>query len=191
VEEALVGIDVAHAVEEGLVEQGGLDGSLAIPEESDEVFERDGEGFGAGAGIFFFLGSGRDDGETAEAASIDEAKLLSAAKGQDGVGVGGDWSIRCGNEKAAGHAEMDEELGGLFCVIFRPGQVSDDGLTDAVNAVDAAVGEHIDDFVGWGLEGLRFVAGPDRADGLAMNAGMDTVRYSFDFGEFGHSLLQV
>ena len=51
VEECLVGVDVADAVEQGLVEQRGLDGTAAMAEEGDEVFERDGEGFAAGAGV--------------------------------------------------------------------------------------------------------------------------------------------
>ena len=49
-EERLVGVDVADAVEEGLVEQRGLDGRAARVEEGDEVFEGDGEGFAAWAG---------------------------------------------------------------------------------------------------------------------------------------------
>ena len=36
----LVGVDVADAVEQRLVEQRGLDGRLAAAEESDEVVER-------------------------------------------------------------------------------------------------------------------------------------------------------
>lgn len=50
-EEGLVGVDVADAVEQGLIEQRGLDGGLAAAEEGDEVFERDGERFAAGAGV--------------------------------------------------------------------------------------------------------------------------------------------
>ena len=49
VEEALVGVDVADAVEERLVEQGGLDGELAAAEEGREVVGGDGEGFAAGS----------------------------------------------------------------------------------------------------------------------------------------------
>ena len=50
-EEGFVGVDVADAVEQGLVEQRGFDGGLAAAEEGDEVFEGDGEGFAAGAGV--------------------------------------------------------------------------------------------------------------------------------------------
>jgi len=38
-EEGLVGVDVPDAVEQGLVEQRGLDGSAAFAEEGDEVFQ--------------------------------------------------------------------------------------------------------------------------------------------------------
>ena len=100
VEERLVGVDVADAVEEGLVEQRGLDGGLAVAEEGDEVFERDGEGFAAGA---FVLGVGCDDGEAAEAAGVDEAELLAAAEGEDGVGVGRGWGCR-GWRRAGGRS---------------------------------------------------------------------------------------
>ena len=95
VEECLVGVDVADAVEQGLVEQRGLDGGFAVSEESDEVFEGDGEGFDAGTDVFLFPRGGSDDGETAEASSVDEAKLLSAAQSQNGVSVERDWGIGC------------------------------------------------------------------------------------------------
>ncbi len=41
--------------------------------------------------------------------------------------------------------------------------------------------------LGWGFEGLGLVAGPDGADGLAVDALVDAVGYGFDFGEFGHA----
>ena len=178
VEESLVGIDVADAVEEGLVEQRGLDGGLAGAEEDDEVFERDCEGLFARAGI----GIG-GYGEAAEAAGVDEAELTAAAEGEDGVGVRWDGGVGGGDEEAACHAKMDQELGGLFVV----GEVDDDGLAYAVNAVDAGVGEGFGDGLGWGFEGLGLVAGPDGADGLAVDALVDAVGYGFDFGEFGHA----
>ena len=74
VEEGLVGVDVADAVKERLVEQRGLDGGLAGAEEGDEVFERDCEGLFARAGI----GIG-GYGEAAEAAGVDEAEFAAAA----------------------------------------------------------------------------------------------------------------
>ena len=54
-EEGFVGVDVADAVQERLVEQRGLDRRAARMEEGDEVCERDGEGFAAGAGVGCWL----------------------------------------------------------------------------------------------------------------------------------------
>ena len=34
---------------------------------------------------------------------------------------------------------------------------------------------------------MRLVAGPDGADGLAVDSFVDAVGYGFDFGEFGHA----
>ena len=88
VEEGLVGVDVAYSMEERLVEQRSFDGRFAVAEESDEVFERDGEGLFAGAGVGLVC-----DGEATEAAGVDEAKFAAAAEGEDGVGVGRDGGV--------------------------------------------------------------------------------------------------
>ena len=69
-EEGLVGIDVPDSVEQRLIQQRGLDRRLSLAKEGDEVFEADGEWFGAGA---FVLCVRRYYRESAEAARIDEA----------------------------------------------------------------------------------------------------------------------
>jgi hypothetical protein len=97
VEEGFVGVDVAYSVEEGLVEQGGFDGGLAVPEESDEVFERDGEGFFPGACVGFVC-----DGEAAEAAGVHEAEFSAAVEGEDGVSVEWDGGVGGGDKEASG-----------------------------------------------------------------------------------------
>ena len=61
----------------------------------------------------------RSDGKATEAACVDEAKLFAAAEGKYGVGMRGDRSIGCGDEQAAGHAEVDEELRGLLACGIR------------------------------------------------------------------------
>jgi len=108
-EKALVGIDVAHAGEEGLVEQRSLDGQFAAAEESGKVAGGDGERFGAGG----VKGGGADElteFETAEAAGIDEAKLAAALEAEADVGVGDDRLVGRGNQQAAGHSQMDDPL---------------------------------------------------------------------------------
>ena len=71
-EEALIGVDVADAVEDGLVEQRSLDGELASFEEVGESVWGDGGGFGAGAEVGLV-----GDRETAEAAGVDKTELAA------------------------------------------------------------------------------------------------------------------
>jgi hypothetical protein len=187
-EECFVGVDIADAVEERLVEQGGLDGGLATAKEADEVFKGDLEGLFAWAGVAVSGGDlvGGEDGEAAEAAGVDEAELVAAREAEDGVRVRWDGDLGVGDEEAAGHAEMDEELG-VFCgAVFAAGEIYDDCFADAVDALDAGADKGFDDAFGRGLEGLGFVAGPDFGDGLAMNAGVDAIGDGFDLGKFGH-----
>ncbi len=177
---SLVGVDVANAMQQRLIQQRSFDRRLASPKECDELFERNGKRFGTGPFVFCV---GRDDGETAKAAGVDKTKLFAAAQGQDSMGVRGDGGLGCGDQQASGHAEVYEELRGrLFAR-----EIDDDGLANAVDAVDAAASKGLDDFVRRRFERLRLVAGPDRADGLAVNAFVDAVGDRFDFGEFGHA----
>lgn len=110
VEEALVGINVAHPGEEGLVEQGGLDGELAAAEECGKAGGVDRERFAAG-GIEGWRANEIAEFETAETAGIDEAQLSTAHEAEPGMGVRGDWLVGSGDEQAAGHAQMDDPLG--------------------------------------------------------------------------------
>lgn len=82
-------------------------------------------------------------------------------------------------------------LGGHFLYARgRKSEVECDGFSDAVDAVDAAAGEGLDDLVGRGFEGLGLVAGLYTDNRLAVNAGVDAVGDGFDFGEFWHGLGQ-
>src|ERR1700710_1552587 len=85
---------------------------------------------------------------------------------------------------------MDEELCGFSIAREGFAHVHDDGFADAVDAVDAAAGEGLDDLIGWGFEGLRLVAGPDGADGLAGGGLVGSVGYGLYFGKFRHDFLQ-
>ena len=51
VEERLVGVDVADAVQERLIEERGLDGCLAVAEERNELVQRNGKRLAPGAGV--------------------------------------------------------------------------------------------------------------------------------------------
>ena len=124
-EERLVGVDVADAVQERLIEQSSLDRRAARVEESDEIGEGDGEGFASGAGKgcrLLVAGCWLRcvEGDATEAAWIDEADFAAgcfpwrAAQGEDGVGVGREGDFGRGDEEATGHAEVDEEFDGCF-----------------------------------------------------------------------------
>ena len=185
--EGFVGVDIADAVEQGLVEEGGLNGRSAAAEERGEVGGRDDEGFGAGAGVGLAM-----DGEAAEAAGIDEADLAAVGEGEDGVGVWRQRDVGLRDEKAAGHAEVNEELGwgGLVagCVsawVFVAAQGHDDGLADATDLGDGGAGENLLDLALRALEGLGFAAGPDAGDALALDAGVNAVGDGFDLRQLG------
>lgn len=109
-EEALVGIDVADAGEEGLIEKGGLDRGPAAAEKGSEGGGPDGEGLDSGSEE----GGGVAEvfvGEAAEAARIDEAKLAAAGESEAGVGVWREGRVGIGEKKTAGHAEVHDPLG--------------------------------------------------------------------------------
>ena len=104
-EEALVGVDVPYSVEKGLVEEGGFDVEPAAVEERSEIVGGDSEGFGA------WSGEGCGERKAAEAAGIDEAQLATGGEMKDGVGMRRDGRCGIGNEEAAGHPQVDQELG--------------------------------------------------------------------------------
>ena len=61
-----------------------------------------------------------------------------------------------------------------------------DGLADAADGFDARAGEGGGDLGLGGLEGLRLAAGPDADDALSVDALVDAVGDSLDFGKLGH-----
>jgi len=128
------------------------------------------------------------EGYAAEAARIDEADFACgcfpgrAAEGEDGVGVGRERDLGCGDEEAARHAEVDEEFGRGFV----PPDGHHDGLADAADGFDARAGEGGGDLRLGRLEGLRLAAGPYGGDARTVDAGMDACGDGLDFGKLGH-----
>ena len=110
-EEGLVGVDVPNAVEEPLVEQGGLDGEASTTEEGGEVLDGDGEGLAARALKASLSVGGEIQREAAEAAGVHEAKFTARAKVEDRVSVRWDGDIGRGDKQTSSHAEVDDPLG--------------------------------------------------------------------------------
>lgn len=141
-EEAFIGIDIAYAVQDGLVEQGSFDGKAASSEELCEVVGSNGGWFLAGTGECCIAGQFAKF-KTAEAARIDKAELTAALETQAGVGMRGNFGVwRC-NEQASSHAQVDDPLCcGLVqitCAGFS--EFDDYMLAGAVNAKDRAAFE--------------------------------------------------
>ena len=72
-EERFIGVDVAEAGDEGLVEECGLDRAAGAGEELVELVWVEGEGFGAEVG--FGVGGGGEERDGAEAAGVAEAEM--------------------------------------------------------------------------------------------------------------------
>jgi len=99
--------------------------------------------------------------------------------------VGWNRRIRRRDEEPSGHPKMNEKLRRHLL----SAEIHDDSLADAMDPVDAAARECLNDLVRRRFEGLRLVAGPYRPDGLSVNAFVNAIGDSFDFGQFGHDLI--
>ncbi len=147
----------------------------------------DGERFLAGAEVRAIDARGTD-GQASEAAGVDEAEFARVCEREDGVGVGRQGHVGVRDEQAAGHAEVDEELGRgrVGSAVDGALERGNDGLADAPDFGDRASGEDFDDLGFGALEGLWFAAGPHGNDALPADALVDAVGDGFDFGEFRH-----
>jgi len=109
-EEGFVGVDVPNAMEEPLVEQGGLDGEASTTEECCEVLDGDGERLAARALKASLSVGGAIQCEAAEAAGVHEAEFAARAKVEDRMGVRWDGNIGRRDKETSSHAEVDDPL---------------------------------------------------------------------------------
>ena len=121
--EGLVGVDVADARHEGLVEQGALDGAVALlhpPHDGGLVVGRlEGVGRDVGDRLRDAVGPQRRQRQAAERALVDEPQLR-AAVGEVEAGMAVLLERRVGrlDEHLAAHAEVDDE--GVLAVEGEP-----------------------------------------------------------------------
>ena len=111
VEEAFVGVDVADAGKQRLVKKRRFDSEFASAKKGCELVFSDGERLRAWR-IECRSPVQLAELETAEAARIDETEFAPAGQAQTGMGVRGNGVVRCGDEQAARHSEMDDPLRG-------------------------------------------------------------------------------
>jgi len=202
--EALVGVDVAHSGEQGLVEKRCLDGELSTAKEGREFVGADGKRLSAGRGEGTGAGEVAEvqftEFEAAEAARVDEAEFAAAQKTETSVSMRGHRFVRGSHEQAAGHAEVNDPLSiwlrvgiglrGWGGVGRRGGaQLADDVLARPVNREDDAAGEALCLARARSFEGLGVGAEPRLDDAVAAQAFVYSAGDGFNFGQFGHRFI--
>jgi hypothetical protein len=171
-EERFIGVNIADAAQEGLVEEQRFDARLVAAELGGEFIERDFERFGAEAGnaareVFAEL-------DAAELAAIVVQKCRPV-EGKNSVGVFG-WSSA--EQQAAGHAEVDHQITAAF-------DGGHDELAVALYGEDAAALQACSHRVGIAPAKDAEIAKFGAENTLARDGG-DRADYGFDFGKFGH-----
>jgi len=104
--QGFIGINIADAADEGLVEQQGLDTDFVALERAHEIFARDFKRFGAKPGDAD--GESLAEFQTSELAAIVEQQR-TFIEGEDGVGM---LAGLAAQQQPAGHAKMKHDVTG-------------------------------------------------------------------------------
>ncbi len=198
-EEALVGIDVAHSGEQILVEQSGLDGELAAPEEGSELVAAYGQWFGPRRGEG---GTAAQVAElkAAEAARIDKTQLPTAGQSEAGMGMGLDGSIGGTNQQPPGHPQvhdplrLDRDLRKIFRRERTPdrsgrAELADDVFAGTVHREKDAALKPVRLLGSRSLEGLAVRTKPSRNNAVAAHARIDTAGDSLHLRKLRHRII--
>src|SRR5215470_428549 len=105
-EQGLVGVDVPHAPQQLLIEEGALDRSLASAEQGEELILLNFQWFDAAR----FKISAALYAEPAETARINKPQFAARTQLCDRVRVLDDLSVRPAHHQAPRHAEMNDPL---------------------------------------------------------------------------------
>jgi len=175
-----------------LIQQSRLDGQFAPSKESGEGLDLDGEGFRAlrcKALCLLQLA----ELQPSETAGVDEAYLAATGEAQAGVRMRGEWSVRSGDQQAAGHAQVHDPLrvgfrasgcngAGVRC------QLADDVLAGAVHLEDGAAFQagSLDPLRGF--ECLGIGTEPRFGDTVAAHARIHAPGNGFHLGKLGHGI---
>jgi hypothetical protein len=189
-EKTLVSINIPHAMQELLIEQGSFDGCATRPEKRGELVTRNIERLLAGPGEALRLLCGDPmELQTPEAPRVDKAQLSPGGQMQDAMRMPGNRGCRIGDQQPPGHAQVHDPLQPRM---LRPGggrpvcQVEDDVFAHAMDAVDAPPGQFLCHYLRRRLEGLRFLAEPGGFDAVSAKALIDPACDSFDLRQFRH-----
>ena len=200
----LVGINVAHAAQQFLIEKSALDGSLTPAKKCDEAL----------LAYLQWLNStrieaARMNAQLAKHSWIDKSQLTARSQLRDQVSVLSDFRRWFTNYNTSGHSEMDNPLRGhtiaLLCglprlaatgasICFRPRrprfslQIEHNVLARAVHAYDPLAFERRCDDASRRLERLFPGTDPDRFDAVSGDTLVEAADDRFNFGEFGHAV---
>ena len=181
VKQDLVGVDIADAGDDPLVEQAGLDASAPAGEGFPELGEPEGQGLGPepaelrGRPGF----GGRERHGEPELPDVAEAEFAAGIPESDGqVGVLVARSARFAEKQLAGHLEVEEEG-------QPPREVDDDHLTPAPDAENRPAPERPQARRS-GTADDRRKKDPDLPDLPPGQPGPEAADDGLDFGELGH-----
>ena len=213
---AFVGIDIADAVQQALVQQSRLDAGAARMEQRIKLAAPDCERLAAGSGkslrlarvaqvaylkiarlriTYFQITYFRityfqiTDFEPSKSPRIDEANLAAILQGEPRVSMLDDRGLGLGDQQPPGHAQMHDPL--RICrarVCSRPGrsQIADDVLADAMDAEESGTREQALLRRRRRLHRFGMASEPRGDDARRTHAIMDAARNGFHFRQLGH-----
>lgn len=188
--EAFVGVDVADAVEQGLIEQSGFDGDFAALKEARKIISVDGHRLTARSAEGWVFAQ-VEEFEPTESAGVNETDLAGIAQCEPGVGVRNDGLVGVGDDEPTGHAEVDDPLvrGGRIARGRLGGEVADDVFADSPDGQEPGAGESCLLPLRRGFHRFGIAAEPCVDDLGVVDAFVDAAGDGFDFGQFGHRLI--
>ncbi len=208
-EQRFVGVNVADAAEQLLIQQRALDRRLAFVEERDEVFEVDVQRLEArSAEAAVSARRQAHNGEAAEAAIVDEAQFASGLRASAPRACASGSPLPAGRSATGRSCRGGRSTGlpGLgtretrrtrsllrrrFSVqpVLGRSRSKTMCLPTRRTCVDARVFEDGRDFGGGRFERLGLFAEPDGFDGVARDALVQAAGNGFYLGKFGHRKL--
>jgi len=199
VKETLVSVDVSHAGEKGLVEQGRLNGQLPSAKERGE-FRRSNRKWLCSGALKSICAAEVAKLEAAKPSRIDEPQLASASEGQPCMCVSSQRGVGSGDQKPPRHSEMDDPLRGDFAGL-RGGVRMDDGaglsrtqfadnvFSGAMNSKNRTPRKALDLVRRFSFEGLTMPAEPDLRDPVATHTQVHAPGDRFNLRQFRHLLI--
>ena len=203
--EALVGIDVAHAGQQRLIEQRCFDREVSSTEERGEFLVANCERLGAGWRETRSLRRRSRNSRRPKRRGSTKRSSCPPARSRRACVWSGNGAVGCCDQQPTGHAKVDDPLRcgrarilvGAFAGFLRDGfgccarwtQLEDDMFPGAVYCQYRAASKTNGLPQGRRLEGLRMAAEPSLDDAIATHAFMNAAGDRLHFWEFRHRFI--